>query len=125
MSLKKYLIVMALSNAGLWAAWVLVLYNLDPKESGRMALVLFYASLFLALAGTFSLLGFFVRSLFFRQTPLFKHLNVSHRQGFLLSAVVTASLLLQAARLFAWWNGFILLAMATGVEYLVVSRQRL
>lgn len=124
MSLKKYLIVMALSNAVLWIAWLLVVANLDPTESGRVALTLFYASLCLALAGTFSLIGFFFRALAFRQTPIFRHLGVAHRQGFLLAGLVTAALLLQASRLFAWWNALILVAIASSIEYLFLNYQR-
>ncbi len=123
MSLKKYLIVMGASNAGLWAAWVLIVFNLDPQESGRLALALFYVSLCLALAGTFALIGFFLRALAFRQTPIFRHLGVAHRQGFLLAVLTTGSLMLQAGKLFTWWSALLLLAIIIGIESLFVNRQ--
>ncbi|MBI3114887.1 MAG: hypothetical protein HYZ09_00115 [Candidatus Kerfeldbacteria bacterium] len=123
MSLTKYLTVMALSNAGLWLAWVLVILNLDPREGGGIGLTLFYVSLYLAVSGTLALIGFGVRALVFRQTPLYRHLAVSHRQAFLLGLLVIVALMLQAARLFAWWNALILLAIVAGIEYLTQSRQ--
>ncbi len=124
MSLTKYLTVMAISNAGLWAAWVLVVFNLDPKESGKLGLVLFYASLLLAMAGTLALVGFGIRAVAFRATPLFRHLGVAHRQAFLLASIAVAALMLQALRWLDWWNAAFLIAIASGIEYLFVSRQR-
>lgn len=124
MSLTKYLTAMAFSNAGLWAAWVLILFNLDPKEAGKLGLTLFYLSLLLALAGTLALIGFGIRALAFRNSPLFRHLGVAHRQAFLLAAIAVAVLILQAMRWLAWWNGLLLIIIASGIEYLFVSRQR-
>lgn len=124
MSLTKYLTVMAISNAGLWVAWALVVFNLDPKESGTIGLMLFYASLLLALAGTLALVGFGIRAVAFRATPLFRHLGVAHRQAFLLATMAVGALMLQALRWLAWWNGLLLVVIASGIEYLFVSRQR-
>ena len=62
MSLKRYLLVMLIANAGLWVAWALVVLNLDPVSSGWLALVLFYTSFTLALSGTLALAGFGVRA---------------------------------------------------------------
>lgn len=124
MSLTKYLTVMGISNAGLWLAWVLVVVNLDPTDAGAIGLVLFYASLFLAAAGTLALAGFGLRRLAFRSTPPFRHLDVAHRQAFLFAALGVISLILQAQGWFAWWNALLLFAIASGIEYLTVSRQR-
>ena len=122
MSLKRYLLVMLIANAGLWVAWALVVLNLDPVGSGWLALVLFYASFLLALSGTLALLGFGVRALLFRSTPLFRHLATAHRQGALLRALATGALLLQAERLLAWWSALLLVVIACGLEYFFVSR---
>lgn len=125
MSLKKYLAVMVSANLGLWVAWVLVIFNLDPKESGRLALLLFYASLFLATAGTLSLIGFGLRRLFFHDTPAFRHLAVAHRHAFLLSALLVVALILQAARFLTWWTAVLMVLILSGIEYLFLSHQRL
>lgn len=124
MPLKRYLLVMAIANAGLWVAWALVVLNLDPVANAPLALVLFYGSFALASAGTLSLLGFGLRALFFRRTPLFRHLVVAHRQGALLALAVTAAFLLQAQRLVAWWSIALLVVITTGLEYLFSPRAR-
>lgn len=124
MSLKRYLLVMLIANAGLWVAWALVVLNLDPVSSGWLALVLFYVSFTLALAGTLALASFGARALLFRRTPLFRHLATAHRQGALLGVLATGALILQAQLLFAWWSVLLLIIIASGLEYLFVSRSR-
>ncbi|MFA5070670.1 MAG: hypothetical protein WC528_05325 [Patescibacteria group bacterium] len=103
MSLKKYLILMLFGTIVAWLSLLAVIFTMSP-ESGSLALLLFYFTLFLSLLGTFFLLGFLFRYLFQRNTPFYRHLGISFRQGLFFTILVVGSLVLQAAQYLRWWN---------------------
>ncbi|MFC1663336.1 hypothetical protein ACFL04_04220 [Patescibacteria group bacterium] len=103
MSLKKYLISISVSTLLAWLSWVTVLFYIDP-EAGWLAHVLFHGALFLAIMGTFSVIGFYVRAKIYHEIALFKHVGISFRQAAWLSLFSIGSLVLMGAELFAWWS---------------------
>ena len=103
MPLKKYLILMLFSTLIAWFSFLAVLFTMSP-DTGLLPLLLFYLTLFLALLGTFFLLGFGARYIFVRDTPFYRHLGISFRQGLLFTILVVGSLILQAAQYLRWWN---------------------
>lgn len=121
MTLRQYLILMSLMTAACWAGWIAVVRTIDPLETGLIGLVLFYASLALSLAGTFSIAGLTARGLARRREPISRHVPASFRQGVLFSAMFVGGLALQSQALLAWWNLLSLLAVAVTVEFLMVS----
>jgi len=106
-----------------WGAFVLVILNIDPFNSGFVGLFSFYIMLFLSLMGTFALFGFFVRAIFVKRSVLFRHIGVSLRQSVLFSSLIVISLMLQANNLFTWWNA-VLLIMGLGLlEFFLLGRE--
>ncbi len=121
MTLRQYLILMSLMTALCWAGWAAVVKSFDPLDAGWLGLVLFYAALALALAGTFAIAGLTVRSLMRRREPAARFVPVSFRQGALFSVMFVAGLALQSRALLAWWNLALLLGSAVTVEFLLMS----
>lgn len=121
--MKRYLFLAAFGTVVCWAAWVLVLFNIDPFVSGFIGLASFYLSLFLALLGTFSLLGFLFRRAFPRGQIAFRQIGVSVRQGLFLSLVVVGGLLLRGTGLYTWWNLILFIAGFTLLESFFLTRE--
>ena len=92
-----------------WASWLVVINNISPFISGYLALVLFYASLFIALTGTFSILNYYLRITINKGKNYFRHLNTALRQGSLLSMMVCVGLAFQRLRVLTWWDALLLL----------------
>ncbi|MBI5467387.1 MAG: hypothetical protein HY975_04220 [Candidatus Kerfeldbacteria bacterium] len=103
MSLVRFLIVLGLGTVLSWSAWVLVVALLDPQTGGVIALMLFYSSLFLALLGTLTLAGFFLRYWLEKETLIFQQVSIALRQATLLSGGATIALMLQSQRLLNIW----------------------
>lgn len=123
MSLRRYLIIMGLGSLISWSAWFLIIFYIDPYNSGFVGLASFYLILFLALLGTLSLLGFFIRFIFLKKSVLFRHIGISLRQAILFSTLISFSLLLQANRLFTWWNAILLILSLALLEFFFLARE--
>lgn len=116
MSLRRYLITMAITTLICWAAFFTVLLRIDPNVSGTIGFVLFYVALFFALWGTLGLMGFFVRYFWHRQSVPFSHIGISLRQSFWFALIVVLSLILVAEELFELWTGGLLILGFTLLE---------
>ncbi len=123
MSLKKYLITMSFVTVFCWIAWLVVLWYMDPSGAGGIGFLLFYLSLFFALLGTFSLLGFFVRVWFSKEVVIFRHLGVSTRQSLWFAILVVVSLIFQASDFFRWWTSGLLIIFLIVLEFFFISRK--
>jgi len=123
MSLKKYLIFMSLLTLFCWLAWLIVLYFINPQEAGIVGFLLFYCSLFVALVGTFSLLGFFLRVWFSRQEVIFKHLGISTRQSLWFSLLMVGVLIMQGAGYMRWWSVGLLVLLLIVLEFFFLSKR--
>ncbi len=106
-----------------WASWIFVLNNLSPFLSGYLALSLFYASLFIALTGTFSILNYYLRMTLSKKKSPFGHLNASLRQGSLLSVMACVGLAFQRLRVLTWWDALLLLMIVLLIEYYFMSHE--
>jgi len=106
-----------------WAAWILVVLFLDPLTAGWLGFSVFYLALYLALTGTFSLLGLLLRRLFFKNELVYRQVTISFRQAFSFSFLVIAALFLQSKQLLTWWNMFFLIAALTFLEFAVIAYQ--
>ncbi len=122
MSLRAYLITVTAGTAISWAAWAFVLFNIDPVLQPVLGPALFYCSLFLALSGTFSLVGFFLRLVFVRGELPYHFIGVSFRQSLLFAALLVGALLLQSQRFFTWWNAILFVVAVTILEFFFVTR---
>lgn len=104
-----------------WASWLLVLVKMSPFFSGNLALTLFYASLSVALIGTFTLLIYYLR-VWIGEKPPAAYLNTALREGVLLALLVTVSLIFQRLRVLTWWDGLLLLAIVFLIEFYALAR---
>ncbi|PIY78796.1 MAG: hypothetical protein COY82_00570 [Parcubacteria group bacterium CG_4_10_14_0_8_um_filter_35_7] len=124
MTLKSYLILMTISTFFCWLAWGVVLFFIDPTQAGFIGLLFFYLSLFLALTGTISLIGFFLRTLILKNEIVFRHVIISFRQAVFFSMVIVGSLFLESKDLFTWWNITFLVLFLTVLEFFFISQRR-
>lgn len=106
-----------------WLSWLVVLFFINPEETGLMGFILFYFSLFLAILGTTSILGFIIRARF-NQGPVFKQVEVSFRQGIWLGMLAIGLLLLKETELLRWWNGIFLFLFLTFLEFFFLSSRK-
>ncbi len=90
--------------------WLIILVMIDPEASQWVGLVLFYSSLFLALAGWFILFFNWLRKIFLGENEGLKKIGMSSREGILFSLMVAVVLFLQAQSILTWWIMAILVA---------------
>lgn len=108
MSLRQYIIIMILATILCWVSFGFVIVNIDPYEAGYLSFLFFYASIFLSLVGTLSLIIFGFYSIFARKNePLYKIVQNSFKDGVILSAILTGLLYLQDKDLLNVWNTLI------------------
>jgi len=121
----KILLLIALATIFSWAAWTLVILNLDPYESTDLALSLFFISTALALTGTFTIILFFLKKWKAADNIYVKHVTISLRQGILLSACTTICLALLMLGLLRVWNGLLIVITMTLIEFYLSSKDEL
>lgn len=106
-----------------WTSWIVVINKLSPFISGYLALGLFYASLFIALTGTFTILNYYLRISLSKSKNYFKHLNTALRQGSLLAIMICVGLIFQRLRVLTWWDALLLLIIILLIEYYFMARE--
>ncbi len=127
MSYRKYLyIIFAVAVFG-WTSFVLVLFKLEPCTApgeitichsvAALPLILFFLSAFFAFAATFTLVGFGLRLWLHRYEIYLDHLNISFRQGLLLTFCLLAVFGLLLLNALTWWSGFLLISIIILLEF--------
>lgn len=116
MTHQKYLSIIGVAAALSWLGWLVVVIKLGPFESTGLALGFFFLTLFLALACTFAIFGFYVRLWLNRNEVYYHHINIALRQGILLSVLTLAALALQLAGVLTWWTGLLLITSIVLIE---------
>ena len=122
MTLKSYLWLMRVGTLVALGAWVSAVIYIDPQRAGILGQILFYLSLFLALAGIFILFFSYLRRKFRRDEEIAKHLGVNFRQGVLLALLVIFLLILQSFRVLTWWDGLLAVAGVFLMELYFLSK---
>lgn len=123
MSTRWYALFMLLGTIICWVALALVIRSTDPTTAPWFIFFFFYASLLLALLGTFTLLGFLWRIWQHREAVvLLRHVRKTFRQGILFAALVTGALYLRAHSWLTWWSILVLLFALVVIESLFLSR---
>ena len=124
MSFRSYLALMALCTLIAWAAWALVIFNVNPDEAGLSGFLLFYVTLGTGLIGTLSLLGIWYRVILLgRKDVVTREVKASFRHAVLLSFVAGSALALSAKGLLHWWVLFVLIIAASVLEYVSLILQ--
>ena len=121
MSLRAYILLMLLTTLACYLALGAVIYFFDPFAGGLLALIFFYLSLFLALVGTFAILGLLLRIIFTKDKLIFKKVTTSFRQAIWFSLLIVISLILQKLDLFIWKNLVMLILAFVLLELFFMS----
>ncbi len=122
MTLRQYLALMAVGTALAWTAVGLIVGTVDPTDTQPLVFGIFYASIFLALTGTLSVIGFLLRAALLRQQfVVSRHVAVSFRQAILLALLIVVALFLQSKSLLTWWNALLIVAALTVLEFFFIS----
>lgn len=124
MSLSKYLLLMIIATIFCWAAFLIVINAVNPLATVALGYALFYVSLFCALVGTLSVIGFLVRFIFNKNQFIIQQVKTSFRQGVWFAILVVGGLYLQSQGLVAWWNLLIFVVLLVVVEIFFVSSQK-
>ena len=124
MSLKKYLIATTALTLLSWAIFIFLLNFTSPETNSWIIFSLFYFSLFLALNGFFTLIGFIIRRKIFHKSLTFYSLRSASRQSFLFSFLIIALLFMLAQNIFSWFNIFLLVAILAIIEYILIQEKK-
>ncbi len=125
MNLSAYLsgLILVVVLAGACLAAILV--YLAPNPTELFAMTLFYLSFFIVATGVFTLIGLFIRRV--SQSGKFsssksralRQIEISFRQGLLLTSILVAALVLQSQRMLAWWHLIVLVGGVSLIEWLL------
>jgi len=121
MTLSKYLILMSLASVVCWVALGLVIFYMNPTSSGVVALSFFYVSLFLAVVGTFAVIGFALRSKIMGGELIFHQVAIAFRQAFWFGILAVVSLWLQSRGILTWYNLILLILALVVIEFFFLS----
>ncbi|MEK7073356.1 MAG: hypothetical protein AAB974_02870 [Patescibacteria group bacterium] len=122
MTFRQYILVMGLGTLIAWAAFLLIVALVDPLSAGILGMIFFYVALVVATSGTLALIGLFVRTMVVRtQDVLSKQVTHSFREGFLVSLLLVAALILQSRGLLSILNTTLLLAVLVLTEFFFLS----
>lgn len=124
MNLRQYLIVMSLGTAVALSSWCLVLISINPMASGAVALLAFYVTLSLGLAGLFTILGTTIRAARSQIDDVAPIVTRSLRQGIFLTVLVVGSLYLMTQGLFSTLTLFIAVAALGFLEFFFLVSHR-
>jgi len=108
-----------------WTGFGLVVNKLDPYATPELALSFFFITLLMSLTGTFALLLFLIKKWRSEDRIYVKHVMISLRQGFLLSACTNICLALLMFGLLRMWNGLLLVILIMLVEFYFSQRDDL
>jgi len=125
MTLRQYLILMSVGAAICWLAWFFVLGRVDPQQAGFFGFLFFYSSLFLSLAGTFSVIGFLIKKIILKNDQaVFHHVKSTFRQGMLAATVIILGLILLQTKLLTWWDAILLITLFAAVEGIIFTNRK-
>jgi len=123
MTHNKYIGIIGVTGVISWLAVYLVINKLNPMESMSLSLILFFVSLFFALTSTFTIVGYYFRVWFNRNEIYYDHINISFRQGILLTLVVVGALVFQLLRVLTWWSGLMLVGVIMLIEFYFLAKE--
>lgn len=121
MTLRQYLVVLALGTAMSISAWCIIMLAIDPTTAGALAYSVFYITLGAGIAGLCTMAGTMFRSWKYPERPIDHAVARSLRQGIVLAALFMACLALLAQSLFSFGTMMILVVLAALVEALFLS----
>jgi hypothetical protein len=124
MTLKQYLITMSVVTAVCWLIWTYIIFSINPEVTNWIGFLMFYFSLFLALAGSAAIVGFIIRFIVFKEELVYRLVKEAWRQSFLFSMLIIITLMLLSKNLFSWLNVLLLVIGLSALEFFLLSWQK-
>jgi hypothetical protein len=124
MTLKKYLAVMVIATAICWTIFLFVSSMVNPEATNWIGFFLFYLSLFMALSGTASLVGFLIRFVALKRELAFHAVRIAFRQSFMFALFIISILILLSQSLFNWLNLIMLIVVFTITETVMINSSK-
>jgi hypothetical protein len=124
MTVRIFLMGAALSALVTTLVWVLIVFYLDPEQAGPLGYILFFLSLFLALASWAALTGYGARRVIMLKQFAAYTVRTSLRQSIFLSAFACLLLFFQLLRLYRWWLTILLIIFFITLELIFLSYDR-
>lgn len=116
MSHFRYLSFIGFAGLCAWIGFFLVVTKLNPFDHIGISLSLFFATFFMAVSSTFTVLGFYFRVWLFRNEVFYKHINIALRQGVFLALIAIFCLIFLMLKLLNWWTGLLLISVVVLLE---------
>lgn len=122
MTLRNYLTSVGIATLATWVLVSVIVLSVNPFAAQPAVLAVFYLTLFLALSGTFALIGFVLRLGLLRRDRLVSfQVFVSFRQAVLLAALSILLLFLRSVGRLNWVSLTLSLIGLTALEFLFIS----
>jgi hypothetical protein len=113
---------MGIATLVVWGLVAIIVLSVNPFEASAAVMGVFYGTLFLAVAGTFSLAGFVIRTGLLGKRDLISfQVIVAFRQALLLAALVVALLFLRSRGQLHWLSVLALIGAMTVIEFVFIS----
>ena len=114
----------AVATAVCWTVFLFIASVVNPEITSWLGFVLFYLSLFMAVSGTASLIGFLIRFVALRHELVFYAVKIAYRQSFMFALFIIITLILLSQGLFTWLNLFMLIAVFVIAEMVMINSQK-
>jgi len=124
MGIKGYFISIGIGTFLAWLAWGVVLFGVDPYESGLPGLVMFYGTLCIAISGVLTLSMSAIRLVVLKRPVIEREIHTAFRHAIFCSVSAVLLLALSAARLFSPWYAIVLVVVAAGIEFVILKKQK-
>ncbi len=121
MSLRQYLIALALGTAISISSWCIVMISIDPATAGSLAFFVFYLTLGAGIAGIFTIGGTIIRARKYTDDDIHSAVARSFRQGIMLSGLFLGCLYLLSRDLFSFGTMMLMIVLIGLVEFLMLS----
>lgn len=112
---------MGVLTAVCWGMFIFIAGAVDPTTTNWLGFLLFYCALFLALAGTAAIIGFWFRFAVFKKDLAFNLVKKSFRQSFFLALFVIFALILKSQSMLTLLNAALLITFFTILELFLLS----
>ncbi|MDD5732077.1 MAG: hypothetical protein PHU42_04265 [Patescibacteria group bacterium] len=107
MKIKGFLLTSEVLTIIVWAVFFAIIVFIDPYKSATSIFILFFALLFLALAGSWGLLEFYLVTKYKGFEEIRNRTFNAFRHGIMFSAVATGLLFMKGADVLSVWDGVI------------------
>lgn len=122
MTLKSYIRGMRIISFLALAALGLIVFYVDPENSGLAGIGLFYLVVFFVLSSFFNLILLSIRRKILGSEAAVENVGLSFRQGALLALIGISLLILNSLDMLVWWDALLVVAGVFLVELYFLNK---